>query len=141
MITATRSHVGKLTDELVSLAARILKDGPTIATAKRLGVVGELLAAHLDAVASVNPRRPVSQEAFKKTLTADSANHIRHLRRIKGLTQMQLIHKADLSQSTVCSSEKVRNDPRLSTMLSIANVLQTPAADIWPALKACKVGQ
>lgn len=139
--TIRTSHIGELVSELTTLTARIMRDGPTIATAKRAGVVGELIAAHLDAVVSINPRRPVSQEAFKKTLSADSANHVRYLRRTKGLTQMQLIRMADLSPSTVNSSEKVRNDPRLSTMLSIANVLQTPAAEIWPALKACKVSQ
>ncbi|MDO9712540.1 helix-turn-helix domain-containing protein [Paracraurococcus lichenis] len=60
---------------------------------------------------------------------AFAANLIR-LRKAAGLTQMELAAKSGVSQSNISALELTTWEPKLSTILALAEALEVPPADL-----------
>ena len=58
-------------------------------------------------------------------------DNIRRIRIAKGLTQKQLSEKLEVSQSAVNQFELYDSDPKVSTLIKIANALEVPIVDFF----------
>ncbi len=75
-------------------------------------------------IASVNHSRNAD---YLKTF----GEHIRKVRKMQGLTMMQLAYEADLEYSQIAKIERGLSNTTISTVLVLANALQVKPAELF----------
>jgi transcriptional regulator with XRE-family HTH domain len=63
---------------------------------------------------------------------------IREVRTRKGLSQLELAEKADISQSFLASLEAGKKQPSVGTILKLAKALEMNPGDLFPRMKSNK---
>ena len=61
----------------------------------------------------------------------DLGERLRYLRELRGLTQKQLAHLANVSQATIAHVEKSTKDPSVETMRKLAEALDVHVATLF----------
>jgi transcriptional regulator with XRE-family HTH domain len=61
--------------------------------------------------------------------------NLKTVRRRQGISQAELAYRADLNQTAVSRIELGMREPRLSTIVRLANALDVPSSELIPDVK------
>lgn len=110
--------------EIITLAYKLIQNGPDLETLKKLKTLCELLTIRLESYADARHVEP----------SLHRGSYCRSIRQRYNLSQRDVARLAGIDDKTVRDIEACRSSTNVDTMLRMSYALKTPAAKLWPSL-------